>query len=185
MREKSIDLMKGVAIIAIVITHYSQMFTLPIPITAVARFGQMATQLFFVMSAYTLSISYSKKKISYIEYIVRRLKGIMVGYWIAIGGYYLINKLICYLRPNMVISDTNILDLMINVLGLHGFFPGDVNNGVVRGGWFIGTLVIFYIIFPLLFRVIQKAYNRKMTKILGGYTAHTAFRSICLTSFGN
>ena len=109
MREKSIDLMKGVSIIAIVITHYSQMFSLPTPIAAGARFGQMATQLFFVMSAYTLSISYSKKKISYIEYIVRRLKGIMVGYWIDIGVYYLINKLICYLRPNMVISDTNIL----------------------------------------------------------------------------
>ena len=32
-------------------------------------------------------------------------------------------------------------------------FPTTANNNVVLGGWFIGTLVIFYVLFPLVYRL--------------------------------
>lgn len=42
---------------------------------------------------------------------------------------------------------------MINLFFLNGLVPGDANNRVVLGGWFVGTLVIFYLLFPLMHKL--------------------------------
>ena len=52
----------------------------------------------------------------------------------------------------MLTSD-NPLDYIINLFFLNGLVPGNANNRVVLGGWFVGTLVIFYLLFPLMYRL--------------------------------
>lgn len=46
-----------------------------------------------------------------------------------------------------------------NFLLLHGFFP-DYSNSIVRGGWYIGTTVVLYLLFPILNKVIILLYNK-------------------------
>ena len=37
-----------------------------------------------------------------------------------------------------------------NILLVNGIIPGDTNNNVVRGGWFVGTLIILYYLTPII-----------------------------------
>jgi peptidoglycan/LPS O-acetylase OafA/YrhL len=41
-----------------------------------------------------------------------------------------------------------------NILLIHGLIPSACNN-VVPGGWSIGTEVIFYCLFPMIYKVID------------------------------
>lgn len=40
-----------------------------------------------------------------------------------------------------------------------GFFP-EYNNTIVPGGWFIGTTAIFYLVFPLLIKLLSKVHRK-------------------------
>ncbi len=46
-----------------------------------------------------------------------------------------------------------------NILLVNGIIPGDANNNVVRGGWFVGTLIILYYLTPIISRVYYKFNN--------------------------
>lgn len=59
------------------------------------------------------------------------------------------------LGANHFWTSETFLDYIVNLLFLHGLIPA-ANNNVVLGGWFIGTLVVFYAIFPTLFKLCKR-----------------------------
>ncbi len=54
---------------------------------------------------------------------------------------------------NYFSTSYEIFDIGINVFFLNGLVPTAANNYVVRGGWFVGTAMIFYLITPLAFKI--------------------------------
>jgi peptidoglycan/LPS O-acetylase OafA/YrhL len=50
---------------------------------------------------------------------------------------------------------------LFNILFIHGLVPS-ANNGIVPGGWSIGTEMLFYLVFPLIFIFYNRIGNRKL-----------------------
>ena len=54
---------------------------------------------------------------------------------------------------NKIVTAMNISGMLANMFFVHGLIPVNlINNGIVRGGWFIGAIVIFYVLFPVLYK---------------------------------
>ena len=139
---------KGIAIRLIIICHIGEIFA-DIDVTLFYLFttGQMACQLFFICSSFALCLSYSRSHPSYREFFYKRIKRIAPPYW----GAIIISAFLCFLSP--FINDGTYssffkdpVKIIINALLLNGCTPYG-NNDIVYGGWFVGTIVIFYLLY--------------------------------------
>lgn len=159
-----IDIARGIAILMVMLVHTSQ------PVNGVtqlvgdiARYGQMGVQLFFVASAYTLcysTIRRSGEKRPLISFLIRRFFRIAPLYYVAMVGYFLLESNMHILAIiKLPYSLYNFATIAANILFIHGFVPA-ANNNIVPGGWSIGTEMAFYVIFPVLFILFDRAYQR-------------------------
>lgn len=159
---------KGIAILMIIFVHFAQIFNLPTFVSEFSKFFQMGCQIFLVLSCFTLCISYNKKRLKYFDFMKKRIKRLSVGYWTMIF-FYLIMRILIYVivgnNDDSLISVINPLGVIINILFLNGIVPNDIiNNKIVLGGWFVGTIVVLYALFPLLFKIFN-IKNRTWNKI--------------------
>lgn len=155
---------KGIAIFMVILTHSHQMFNLPNVLRYIPRFGQMGCQIFFVLSAFGLCHVFAKKTPTWLSHMKNRLSKLAVGFWLAIV-VFAVYRIFCFLfldQYSSLLKAINIPGIIVNALFLNGLVPFDgINNTIVRGGWYIGTTVILYALFPLLYRFY---YSKKYTK---------------------
>ena len=157
-REKTIDtdFFKGIAIILVVLTHTHQPFSdLPMILKNFLSFFQMGTQVFLILSCFGLCFSYKKNHPTYFAFLKHRLFKIGLGYWIAVFVYVIAAFLSNIIMGiNIIGNRIDPIAVICNLLMIHGVvWAPDINNGVVFGGWFVGTIVCFYILFPFLYRI--------------------------------
>ena len=151
---KSIDLYKGIAIIFVIITHFAQLFNLPHIMDRLSRFGQMGCQIFFALSCFSLCLSYSKNSPKYFDFLKKRFIKIHVGYYIMIIVFLILRLLSIPEEYNTLKEAINLKGILVNMLFLNGLSRDYmINNKIVYGGWFVGTLVFFYLLFPLLYKI--------------------------------
>lgn len=165
-RVESVSFLKGIAILSIILVHYSQRPAFPSWLEFIFRFGQMGCQIFFVLSAFTLCLSLSKKEKSWLQFMKVRVYKIAPGYWIMILVYFCLGLAsIRQFGYNYFGKGTNIFGVITNFLFLNGLIPA-YNNNVVRGGWYIGTTVIFYLLTPTLFDIFRRRGFSKAKTII-------------------
>ncbi len=113
----------------------------------------MGCQIFFLMSSFCLTYSLTKNN-SIIEFYKKRILRIVPGYYtiIFINFLLMISSLILFSK-NYFRTSTNAFDYIVNLLLLNGLIPGTANNHVVLGGWYVGTSIILYLIFPFLYKL--------------------------------
>ncbi len=139
----------------VILVHTSISIADKTPVVMNAALGQFGVQLFFVSSALTLCLSYEQRldeKHRLLAFLVRRWFRIAPLYLIGILLYFLVSAYrevylgyCCDFNQNYTLQN-----ILSNVLLLHGLIP-QANNNVVPGGWSIGTEVLFYLSFPILY----------------------------------
>ena len=145
---------KGIAILLVILVHSTQRFDLPPAYTAVQRFSQLGCQIFFVLSSFGLCHSFGNSPLSWWPFMKKRLSKLAPAYWGAIGITSACRVVLAVFAKRDLLSLLNIPGIIVNGLFLHGFVPiHAINNALVRGGWFVGTTVILYGLFPLLYRL--------------------------------
>ena len=155
------DLIKGFAILWVVIFHVLFDFTnlycgkddiLNGLLCKILLHGSLGVDLFVILSGYLLSRSCAgKKNIYWGEFLKNRLWRIFPLYWFAI---FLVITL-ATIRANGS-NSLNWLSIGSHVLGLHGLTPYIFD---IQGVWWFITLILqLYIIFPLIYKLIEK-YN--------------------------
>lgn len=172
-RLDTLDVVKGIAMIMVIIVHSVHKFDVSWFISYPARFGQMGCQIFFVITAFFLCRSYERQKCGRgnMSFIIKKIKAILPGYWIAIllsvalSVFTIVNT-----GSNQLGTSIEPIHILANVFCLHGLIPvQSINNQVVRGGWYVGTLLLFYIIFPNIynkFKILQKKGKLKIALCL-------------------
>lgn len=168
---KSVDILKGLAMVMVILVHYNQSFQNNI---SFFRFFQMGCQVFFVLSGFSIAMSFSKR-LSGKKYVMAsksfylsRFSSIAPPYYVMIVVVYLVNTLAIYLTGKTLSfgSNRNPIAILCNVLLIHGLVPS-ANNTVMPGGWYIGTTVLLYLVTPLLYFFFEKwKKNKKMFCIL-------------------
>lgn len=150
-----IDRMRGLAILMVIAVHYVQMFATP-AIRKIGFSGEVGVQLFFVASAFTLCRSADQRRDErhpVRNFYIRRYFRIAPLYYLAIAGYA---ALYLWAGKGGNYTPGNIL---ANVLFVHGVVPS-AQNTVVPGGWSIGAEMLFYVMFPWLYRTVEAAWLR-------------------------
>jgi len=153
-----IDALKGYAILGVVCMRclmgendvwFSQVFAL----------GAKGVQLFFILSAFTLFLSFhSRKELSGTDFFIRRFFRIAPMYYLLIV-FVLFQT---YFQTGEHYAPWNI---MSHFLLLHGLSPY-WQNSLVAGGWAVGVGVLFYMMCPILYKYLTNI-NRAILFFIG------------------
>lgn len=159
MKYLYIDNVRGWAILLVILVHASQRVSgLSEATRQFAAFGQLGVQLFFLASAYTLCLSHESRRHEthwLSNFYIRRFFRIAPLYYFGIILYFSMKLMVGQIAPQNGYSPYSPVNVLANILLVHGFFP-PANNVIVPGGWSIGTEVAFYAIFPLLVTALGK-----------------------------
>lgn len=153
-RVYSLDKMKGIISILIALYHYvswSESETLTFIDQFLSKIGIYGVSIFYVISGTTLFLVYENRlKWPKIGFIFKRLIRISPLFYLATIITIFLNKLNGFGVPDLY-------KIIINFTYLFGIV--DHGNYIVTGGWFIGNIVFFYLIFPFLLKLIKKSVN--------------------------
>lgn len=159
-----ISFFKGIAILMILLCHASQKFNTPTVFHPIPSFCQMGCQIFFAISAFSLCMSMDRRNNSLKDFYKRRFFSIAPGYWFSIGVYVGFAIITDYIGGgNFLNINTDVENIVANVSLVHGLIPTEANNKVVKGGWYVGTLVLLYLLFPTL----RSLYNKITQRVNG------------------
>jgi exopolysaccharide production protein ExoZ len=175
-RVESLDTLRGIAILVVIAFHVSQVFQPAAWVTRLTIFGNQGVQLFFVISAITMSLMWQQRAHEpqrRAKFYVRRFFRIAPLFILAIVFYTLWEAMQLHIRPQDVFTWQEIL---LTASFLHGFSP-DAINKVVPGGWSIADEMNFYVIFPLLVYRSVPAH----TMLLFGFLAYLVLGIVATT----
>lgn len=160
---QSIDALRGIAILMVMLVHTSQVVSgLPSLTSQIADLGKLGVQLFFILSAYTLCLSASRRANEHnglMLYYIRRFFRIAPLYYLGILLYG-----IFALATEADIHFT-LENVLANILFVHGFYM-PANNTIVPGGWSIGTEMAFYAVFPFLLYFYKQRFRHQLSMLL-------------------
>lgn len=162
----ALDGLRGVAILLVVLTHACDgwrralmttqdadwMRPLQVPhwLALICERGAFGVTLFFVVSAFTLTVQAGRRDDGLLPYAVRRVARVGPGYWLAGVGY----TLFAGLGPRLLAPDgVGTADLAIAAV-FSSAWQGGAALAVVPGGWSVSCEVAFYCALPLLLWLI-------------------------------
>lgn len=157
-----LDFIRAIAVIAILLTHFNAVYLLSYPPEAWDKIvvtykvcnlyiGDFGVALFFIVSGAALMHVYDEK-LELKTFYKKRFLAIYPMFWMAyfIGFIYLF-----YVNKGF---DTSIpkRNIIYTILGFDGYLTGVVPNFYILGEWFLGCIVLIYVVFPLLRWGVQK-----------------------------
>ncbi len=169
-RQTWIDALKGVAMCGVVMIH-SGGDKLPSVLGKIGAAGKYGVQIFFLISAYLAFVSYdslrkdgatTRKDI--VKWVAKRFVRLIPLYYLAVVGWLLyVGGHSYWLGTVGEVTGWNILS---HLLFLHGLSPYHANS-IVGVEWYLGVLAIFYILVPLLHRLINSLEKAVMAFTVG------------------
>lgn len=157
-----LDAVRAIATILIVLTHFNALYIFNVyrPETAVITcyigniyIGALGVSLFLIISGASLMYTLQDKKtISCKAFYLKRFQSIYPMFWIA----YVIFFLFRFYQWGGINTSVPLKNILFSFLGFDGYFANwKVPVFYFVGEWFLGFIVLFYLIFPILFYLIQ------------------------------
>ena len=153
VRQEWVDNLKGIAVMAVVAIHSGG--GLPSILGKIVGIGSSGVQLFLILSAYLTWVSYSRYLLrqpynfkSNLTWFFKKIVRLAPSYYLSLAVCGFVQGGIPYwLGTEHTISFTNML---FHVFFLHGFVPHYADS-ILGVEWYIGTLVIFYMLVPFIY----------------------------------
>jgi exopolysaccharide production protein ExoZ len=156
-RNQSLDLLRGVAILLVVLVHCQEESTGVVPgLTWFAKeFGGLGVQLFFIVSGYTMMLTFGDRVdlAAARSFYLRRFFRIAPLFWVAIVFYLLVTR--GRGITNFAPDGVGVSDVLLTFFFLHSSSV-TAYNSVVPGGWSIAVEMQFYLLFPLLIYLFRR-----------------------------
>lgn len=153
------DVLRTIAILLVVLAHIGPVgAVLPnigVPGIYYVSIGGFGVSLFLVTSGMCLE----KKERSYFAFLKNRVKKIYPWYFAALILAFLIiliNKSLQEVSSSFFFESFTILSISCTIIGFCAFV-GMWGGPLLPTGWFIGLIIIFYLIFPVLSKLIEKS----------------------------
>jgi peptidoglycan/LPS O-acetylase OafA/YrhL len=154
-----IDATRGWAIIGVLLIHASTFGNSdnhPAWLSTLVRNGSSGVQLFYIASALTLFLSMASRKANEksptINFFIRRVFRIAPLYALAVFFYLWLEGM----GPRYFLGDApgiSFWNIVANLLMVHQLSPYWINS-IVPGGWSIAVEMSFYLLVPLLFKIV-------------------------------
>ncbi|MDB9446466.1 acyltransferase family protein [Anabaena sp. CS-542/02] len=165
----SLDIIKGISILAIIAFHVLPANSEPSLIDSSITWinwlrygGTLGVSIFFVLSGFGIHYSQAKKLINDAEFqpiwskfIFRRLQRLYPAYLGAILLSLVINSAWGLIRQQNIFAYLPpIWDIIAHLLFLHTLSPKTF-FGIIPALWFVGTLVQLYLLYPIFYKLAQ------------------------------
>ncbi|MDF2809091.1 MAG: Acyltransferase family protein [Microvirga sp.] len=149
-----IDSLRGIAILGVVAVHVGPSIEgLSPPLESFAAFTSRGVQLFFMLSAFTLTMISVNRPFTMCPFYIRRLFRIAPMFYLAMVGYIVLEGT----EPSVFAPDGIGLKQVVLTLTFLNGWTIDSFNSIVPGGWSISCEAMFYLFFPLILRYIRSA----------------------------
>lgn len=162
-RDRSFDFVRALCALGIVAYHFSchlrEGAFLPLFNTGNIDWGSTLVTTFFVLSGILL---YKNNKEIYLKkYYYKRWKAIFPSFYLAFLYCFAENALkegTFFYMVNAA-GDTlwNRLSIILTLLGMDGYFLYLSPNYYILGEWFLGAIVILYLLYPLILTLFKKS----------------------------
>lgn len=164
VRNRVIDLYKGIAIIMVILVHSTQRFANLSNVFQIFNVGQFGCQIFFVLSGYLSMKSCEQDKNRFYR---KKFCAIAPGYYLLILITVILDALVRLVTngEHDLGKNTSGIAILCNVLFLNGILPF-CNNNVVGGGWYIGTISIMYFFTPYIYNFLQIINKKHFVPVL-------------------
>jgi peptidoglycan/LPS O-acetylase OafA/YrhL len=145
-----IDALRGIAVAGVVLVHTGRQAMPPgATLRAAMNLGAAGVQLFFVVSALTLCLSWASRRRHESRplhnFLIRRIARVVPMFYVAIALYLALHGLAPgYWAPN----GSGAAAIAATALFVHGLHPETI-NAVVPGGWSVADEMGFYAILAL------------------------------------
>ncbi len=156
------DFVRAVSALGIIIFHFSchsNSTFRPLLFHKNGDYGIVFVTVFFLISGAMLYYNYMDG-ICLKDFYVKRFKSIYPMYYLAFLYYYIENVF----QTSNWFYNGNPKSLLLTLVGLDGYFSYRINNYFLVGEWFVGAIIIIYLIFPLLLFLFNK--SSKITTII-------------------
>ena len=119
--------------------------------TANSDFGFMFVTSFFCISGFVLYYKYPEI-FSIKQFYYKRWKQILVPYYIC--------YIYCFFQESFrlkrIVFSRNLQKFLLNIFGLDGYFLYRIRTHYLIGEWFLGAIIIIYILYPLILFLTNK-----------------------------
>lgn len=151
---------------------------------ALSAWGNLFVTVFFALSGVGLYLN-NHGKINVLEFYKKRVNNVYISFWLVWGVMYITKAV----RAKSLFYAGRPFSILLSIIGMDGYAGGAY---YFIGEWFLGALIILYMLYPILNFLFMKA-KWKTSFLLGicymvcmkmpGY--ELSFRSIftCLVSF--
>ena len=157
-RDDALDFVRLVAAVMIVVFHFNSMFAPKGDVSAGplryanGSFGNFGVALFFLLSGYALMLRYGQA-CPLKTFYKKRFLSIYPLYWLCFFSLFLYSDILHGNLPAGVPG----WSIIWSVLALDGYLAGVVPTFYLLGEWFVGCIVLLYLVFPLLRAALLRA----------------------------
>lgn len=149
-----IDSLRGIAILGVIAVHVGLSIDgLSPALESFSAFTSRGVQLFFMLSAFTLTMISVNRPFETTPFYIRRLFRIAPMFYLAMVAYIVLNGT----EPTVFAPEgIGLKQILLTLTFLNGWSI-DSFNSIVPGGWSISCEAMFYLCFPLILRYVRSA----------------------------
>lgn len=147
MRLSVIDFLRGYSIFTIVLFHLLGSFELPDVLSNAINFGGAGVHVFVLCSGFGLCLSQLNKPLSCVQFLKKRFLKVYIPYILVI--------FLSALIPFIYTNGDKLMAVLSHVF-LFRMFNEHFMNSFGSHFWFVSMILQFYIVFPLLFGIVNK-----------------------------
>jgi peptidoglycan/LPS O-acetylase OafA/YrhL len=163
VRNIGLDLLRCGAIVLLLLAHIGQSIDSPlgrffgIPNFYYVSLGGLAVTIFLLLSGAVLQMQYGHKSINYPQFLAKRWLRIYPVYYLSLIFGFVVYCLRSQQEQGSIVAGLTKLGLGDVVLGLTGTYAlvGKWGGPLVGTSWFLGLIMILYLCFPLLSRLMR------------------------------
>ncbi|SEL34654.1 Peptidoglycan/LPS O-acetylase OafA/YrhL, contains acyltransferase and SGNH-hydrolase domains [Paenibacillus sp. cl141a] len=154
-----LDFLRAISIFMIIIYHFNQQLGFH-AINSSGVFiqnfkndniGSLGITLFIILSGASLMYSY-KENFSLKKFLVKRFLSIFPLFWIG----YIVTFFVLFVINKGLHHNVEPWKMIFTLIGFDGFLYYKIPNFYLVGEWFLGFIIIMYLIFPVLRYLVLK-----------------------------
>lgn len=176
-----LDFVRAIAAISIVLTHYNAVFLYAgTPEKAVITLnvsniyiGSWGVSLFFIISGAALMYVY-QEKCELKSFYKKRFFSLYPMFWIA----YAIAFLYLFYVNKGVNNGAPKINMLLTIIGFDGYLAENVQTFYILGEWFLGCIILIYLIFPLLRKLVNEHPKITAAGVIIIYAAFILFYNL-------
>ncbi len=161
-----IDGIKGIAILCVILAH------LPVEhfrFINIGLFPDFGVALFFIISSYTLSLSWGRKKNhkkNLQKFYLRRLRRILPFYYLVVFAIFSLPFLASFhlIHPSSYIDQLTWQNFLLSVTFVGLLVP--IHFSLDIGEWYVYVQLWFYLFFPILFILLNSLKKTLIVEII-------------------